>query len=66
MPSYVHHAVAHGGTSKYANSRNDYNRFVSRNFGADGRVQEVHSVVAHAHHKVENGKDNKEYHYSEK
>ena len=61
----VHHAVAHHRAAEHAHGRHRYNRAKPRHLRADGRVEKVNGVVAHAHPKVERREDKEECYNSE-
>ena len=61
----IHHAIAHHGTAEYAQGCHAHNGAKTRHLGPNRRVQEIHSIIAHAHPKVEGGKHKQEYNHSQ-
>ena len=66
MPGHVHHAVAHGSSGKHTDGCHQDDGLELGHLGSDGRIEEIHRVIAHSDHKVEHGKDDKERYDSEK
>ena len=52
VAGYLHHAVAHGRADKHAYRGNDEYALERGGFGADGGIEEVDGIVAHAHREV--------------
>ena len=60
MPRNVHHAITHRGSHKHADGSHNQNGTESGDFRSDGRVQEVHGIVAHADNQVHDGQHEQE------
>ena len=55
MPRNVHHAVTQRGTHKHTDRRDNQDGAKACDLRPDGRVQEVHGIITHSDHQVENG-----------
>ena len=64
MPGHIHHSVTQSRSGKHPHGCYCHNGPVLCNPRPDGRVQEVHRVVAYAHYKVEHCEHDKKYYYS--
>ena len=60
VAGHIEHAVAQRGACKHAYRGDDDNRAEACNLGSDGRIEEVHCIVAHTHHQVKYGQDDEE------
>lgn len=61
----LHHAVGHQRSAKNARGRDPHDHTVGRHLGADGRRKEIHRIVAHADHQVEDREQKEEQDDSE-
>lgn len=60
VAGHVHHARGHHGAEHHAHRGNDEDGAKRRHAGADGRLQEVDRIVAHADKQVEDGQAEQE------
>ena len=58
---HIHHAVAESGAGKDADGCHEDYGAETCHLCADGGIEEVDCIVAHAHDKVEEGEDDKEH-----
>ena len=60
MTGNVHHTITHSCSAEHTDSGNDDDGLYLSSLGSYGRVHEIHSVIAHPHTQVEDGKRKQE------
>ncbi len=60
FPGHLHHSAGKRHAGKNTKACNNHDDFKGCRFGTDGRVQKIDRIIGYPHHKVKDGKQDKD------